>query len=176
MKTIDTTARIYVGTYAKYNNGSIAGAWIELDGMDADSFAEACAELHKDEADPELMFQDWEGCPEGMVHESSIDAGLWPWLELSDDDKTTVAAYREHVDQSGTIETALGAYEGTYDSPEDWAEQFLEEIGAFAVGVRWSLLRDYFDFEAYARDARLGGDVTFADVGYREVMVFNNNR
>lgn len=25
------TARVYVGTYAKYNNGSIKGAWVDLE-------------------------------------------------------------------------------------------------------------------------------------------------
>jgi hypothetical protein len=29
--TIEHTPRIYVGTYAKYNAGSIAGAWLDLD-------------------------------------------------------------------------------------------------------------------------------------------------
>ena len=40
------TARIYVGTYAKYNNGSIAGAWLNLDDYsDKDAFLAACRKL-----------------------------------------------------------------------------------------------------------------------------------
>ena len=47
-------ARIYVGTYAQYNNGSLFGEWLDLsDYSDKDDFLEACAELHKDEQDPE---------------------------------------------------------------------------------------------------------------------------
>lgn len=66
-----TTARIYVGTYAKYNSGSLQGAWLDLsDYADAAEFMAACKELHKDEADPELMFQDYEGFPEDMYGES----------------------------------------------------------------------------------------------------------
>lgn len=50
-------ARIYVGTYAKYNEGSIFGKWLDLsDYSDSEEFYEACRELHKDEEDPELMF------------------------------------------------------------------------------------------------------------------------
>src|SRR5690349_16831915 len=61
-KASSTAPRVYVGTYAKYNNGSIAGAWLDLeDYADKDSFLAACAELHKDEDDPEFMFQDFEG-------------------------------------------------------------------------------------------------------------------
>ena len=37
-------ARIYVGTYAKYNNGSLRGEWVELsDFYDLDDFMERCA-------------------------------------------------------------------------------------------------------------------------------------
>lgn len=48
-------AAIYVGTYAKYNAGSLFGKWFDLsDFADKDEFLEACKELHKDEDDPEL--------------------------------------------------------------------------------------------------------------------------
>ena len=43
-------ARIYVDTYAKYNNGSLQGEWVELsDFYDLDGFMERCAEIHEDE-------------------------------------------------------------------------------------------------------------------------------
>lgn len=54
-------ASVYVGTYAKYNAGSIYGDWLMLsDYADIEDFYEACRELHADEEDPEFMFQDWE--------------------------------------------------------------------------------------------------------------------
>ena len=41
--------RIYVGTYAKYNNGSISGDWLDLeDYRDRDGFYRVCAALHCD--------------------------------------------------------------------------------------------------------------------------------
>lgn len=71
-------ARVYVGTYAKYNAGSLAGKWLTLaDYKDKADFIAACKALHKDEADPELMFQDWEGVPSWMIGESHIDAEVW---------------------------------------------------------------------------------------------------
>lgn len=64
-------ARVYVGTYNKYNNGSLFGKWLDLsDYSDKDEFLEACRELHKDEQDPELMFQDYENIPEALISES----------------------------------------------------------------------------------------------------------
>ena len=46
METKDLNeARIYVGTYAKYNNGSSQGEWVELsDFYDLDGFMERCSE------------------------------------------------------------------------------------------------------------------------------------
>ena len=42
-------ARVYVGTYGKYNNGSLFGAWLDLsDYTDKEEFYEACRELHKE--------------------------------------------------------------------------------------------------------------------------------
>ena len=41
-------AKVYVGTYAKYNNGSLSGAWLDLsDYSDKEEFYEACRELHR---------------------------------------------------------------------------------------------------------------------------------
>lgn len=53
--------KLYVGTYAKYNNGSIGGAWLDLDGFAGyDELVAACRQLHADESDPEFMVQDVE--------------------------------------------------------------------------------------------------------------------
>lgn len=71
-------AAVYCGTYNKYNNGSIAGAWINLaDYSTKKKFYAACKELHKDEPDPEFMFQDWENIPTSMVGESHVDDEIW---------------------------------------------------------------------------------------------------
>jgi len=80
--TITTTeARIYVGTYAKYNSGSIEGKWLDLsDYADIEDFYTAAKELHSDENDPELMFQDWEGIPYGMVSECHVNELVWELL------------------------------------------------------------------------------------------------
>lgn len=71
-------ARIYVGTYRKYNEGSTFGAWLELANFTTRrGFYAACKELHKDEEDPEFMFQDHENIPTSFVTESSISDEVW---------------------------------------------------------------------------------------------------
>jgi antirestriction protein len=154
------TARIYVGTYAKYNAGSIKGAWLDLeDYSDRESFYEACKTLHADEADPEFMFQDYEGFPKSMYSESNVPAELWDWLQLDEDDRELLAVYQDNVDSDGDIDRAREAFCGKYDSEADWAAQWLEDTGGLQ-GVP-EHLQNYIDFAAYGRDARIGGDMTF---------------
>lgn len=78
MATTILKASVYVGTYRKYNNGSLDGAWMKLsDYRTRKDFIKACLELHNDEEDPELMFQDKEAVPESMIGESHIDDEVW---------------------------------------------------------------------------------------------------
>ncbi len=67
---------IYVSTYEKYNSGSLSGGWLDpSDYANRQEFLVACYLLHKDEEDPELMFQ-YDGIPEDM-DENHIDDDLW---------------------------------------------------------------------------------------------------
>lgn len=148
--------RVYVGTYAKYNSGSIKGKWLDLtDYADKDAFIEACLKLHKDEKDPELMFQDHENIPEGMVTESSISEDLWEWMSLDDNDKTLLKLYRSEVDHDATLDQARDAFNGVHSSPEAWAEDYIEQAGW--LNEVPEPLRLYIDYEAYARDAGFNG-------------------
>lgn len=144
-------ARIYVGTYHKYNSGSIAGQWLDCeDYSDRGEFLQACTELHKDESDPELMFQDWEDIPAGMVSESHVSDELWQWLELDEDDRNILAAYRENCGEGADIDQAREAYQGTYNSDEDFAQQLAEDIGAIDENASWPYT--CIDWERAARE------------------------
>ena len=154
------SARVYVGTFAKYNSGSIKGAWVDLeDCASHGDFIAECQRLHSDEPDPELMFQDFEGFPKAYCSESAIDPAVFDWLELDEDDRELLAVYQNAVDSDADIERAREAFCGKYDSEADWAEQWLEDTCGLE-GVPEHLC-NYIDFEAYARDARLGGDMVF---------------
>ncbi len=64
----------------KYNCGSIAGRWFDLTTFDDErDFFAACRALHRDEADPELMFQDYEDSG-NMASECHIN---WAGLKAS---------------------------------------------------------------------------------------------
>jgi antirestriction protein len=145
------TAKIYVGTYAKYNNGSIAGAWIDLEQFsDKDDFLEACAQLHEDEDDPEFMFQDFEGFPDRFYSESGIDDSLFEYLALDDHDREILAAYIECTGESdATLDDAMDRFQGEHKSDEDFAYQLLEDCGDLPRDLPSYIV---IDWEATARN------------------------
>jgi len=157
MTTTTTAPRVYVGTYHKYNCGSLAGAWLDLDDYaDADDFYDACRQLHGDEADPELMFQDREGCPSEWVEESHISPHLWEWLELNDDQRDMVTAYINHQgDHGATVTDIVHRYNGcTAGSFQDWCiENFGHEIEErFSESdPEGNVLVQFFDWRAWAK-------------------------
>ena len=173
VENLQAQPAVYVGTFEKYNNGDLTGAWLDVSQYpDREAFYEACAALHADEDDPEFMFQDFQGFPAAYHAESWLDANLWDWLDLDDDEKEMVEAYHDNIDRDASIECIKEAYYGTWDSAEEWAENWLNDSGLLSEVPE--ALQHYIDFEAYARDARMGGDVVFVDNGYRSVMVFAN--
>lgn len=162
MPTIDTSPKLYVGTYGKYNNGSIAGKWLDLeDYSDAEEFFKACAEVHKDDPDPEYMFQDFENFPKELYSESMSSEDiekLINFAKLTEEEREVYTAfydvlggdYGEHSIED--IEEAL-VFTVDTSSPYTTEEQlglYYEESGFIDIPDH---IRSYFDFEAYGRDA-----------------------
>ncbi|WP_018108724.1 antirestriction protein ArdA [Bacteroides propionicifaciens] len=157
METKDLSeARIYVSTYGKYNEGSLKGKWIDLSSCyDHDEFMEVCHELHQDEEEPELMFQDWENIPEELIDEGHLDSNFfelrdelekldgmnvsafWIWLENTGKDLTTSVYF--------LMKQFHSAFVGRYVSKEDFAREMVgmeHELSEFA--------ERYFDYDKYA--------------------------
>lgn len=143
---------VYCGTYAKYNDGSIAGAWVDLEEFsDKDELYGYLRELHKDEEDPEFMFQDFEGFPKAWYGESGCEWDkIFEWLELDADDRERVAEYIDEVDSSADVwEVSRKSY---YPMMSD--EDFGYEMMVDASGVPDYIMR-YFDYERFGRDCKM---------------------
>ncbi len=152
-------ARIYVGTYHKYNEGSLEGAWLELAGYSCvDEFWKACRELHRDESDPEFMFQDWEDIPDDMVSESWLSSNFFDIRDaLKDLDGDEQEAFFIWCDDGSVnvskknakklVETFQDKYQGKYDDEVDYAYHVVKDcydLPDFALA--------YFDYKSFARD------------------------
>lgn len=159
METYDLKeGKVYVSTYKKYNNGSLTGGWLNLsDYYDKDEFYEACKELHKDEKDPEFMFQDWENIPDELISESYLSEkffdlrneldtltdteqeAFWTWINYTSDNL--------NIDVHDIVRKFQDAYIGEYEDEEDFAYYLVEEMYDLP-----EFARTYFDYEKFARD------------------------
>ena len=155
---------IYCGTYGKYNDGDISGMWLDLTKFcDYEEFMDVCRQLHIDEEDPELMFQDYDSFPAEFYSESCMDEDTFDKIQqygnLSSSMKEAMDDYLE-LGMDFDLDNFYEAYQGKWDSEEEFAEQLLDDcypdIPEFA--------RRDFDIEQFARDL-FAYDYTFVD-GY----------
>ena len=139
---------VYVGTYKKYNEGSLEGDWMyPADYDNLDEFYDALYELHKDEEDPELMFQDAENLPDSLYSESDFSEEAFEFAKALDE-VANPDAYMAYVDlfDNTDISDFEDAYVGEYSSDEDLAWELLDEF---------SISDDtYFDYEHFGRELK----------------------
>ena len=157
---------VYVGTYGKYNEGSIYGAWLDLTKFsDYEEFMEVCRLLHKDEEDAEFMIQDYECYPKRWYSESGMDEETFDkirrWWDMDDEKREAFEAYVNYFDDEDE-DSFNDKYCGHFDSEEEYAEQFIMEMGG-EMAAFYDAHPGYFNIEAFARD--LFYDFTFVD-GY----------
>lgn len=155
-----SNAKVYVSTYKKYNKGSLYGKWLTLsDYSDKEEFYEACKELHKDEKDPEFMFNDWENISPSLIGESYLYEGIFDLIkEIEDLTDAEQEAFYVWLNYKSIDFTKKDAYDlicifkddyvGEYDDEEDFAYMIIEEcypnIDDFA--------KTYFDYSKFAKD------------------------
>ena len=140
----DGEPSVYVGTYGKYNDGSLCGLWIDLSSFNSyDDFIEFCKAIHADEEDPELMAQDYEG----FMSEDDFDH----ILEYSDMcDKHGQEAVDDYMEFHDELDNFEEAYCGEWDSEEDFARHIVEEC--YDLERSMGDLARYFDYEAFGRE------------------------
>ena len=152
----ETHPAVYVGTYGKYNNGSLEGAWVNLDDFSSrEEFLRYCIkELHANERDVELMFQDYENIPEGFIGESYISDKLWDFINIDEPWELKMAV----AEGLGNPEEAINVLEsGDYrvfwgcDSVEDIVYEYLDE------GIMPANPEAYFDYERFGHDCSFDG-------------------
>lgn len=154
-------AKIYVGTYKKYNEGSLFGKWLTLsDYSDKEEFYDACKELHSDEEDAEYMFQDWEGIPKDLISESWISESVFELIQQANQIKDfdafiaflDVSGYSlEDEDLGYLLSKFRDCYAGKYDSEEAYAESYIEQCYDLS-----DFMQTYFDYEKFAKDLFMG--------------------
>ena len=155
----DGSPAVYVGTYHKYNCGSLRGVWLDLTTFaDYDEFLAVCRHIHRDEISPEFMAQDFTDFPsefytEGFMSEREFDV-IQEFAKLDDDDKEAfevyAAAFGSSRDDVSIFDNFREAYCGKWSSEEEYAEQLVEDCCMLEGAPEF--LKSYFNYAAFARD------------------------
>ena len=169
------TIQIYVGTYAKYNNGSIFGKWLDpTEYHELAEFYEACRELHADETDPEFMFQDHEGIPERFISESHLSEDFYAYREVvyswADSQVEALETFIKWMQPQGDIDEMVSSFEdsfeGEFDTELDFTYHYIEYCG-YLSNVP-DTVANYFDYEKFNRD------LFMSDFTHQNGFVFRN--
>lgn len=160
-------ARVYVGTYKEYNNGSLFGEWMNLaDYKSKGEFLDACKDLHSEEEEPEFMYQDYSNIPDGMISESYINPLLFGIIQCAKDmDDTETEAFFTFLDMNFVdysymkdgeelVEKFRDKYAGQFDSEEAFATYMAEMKWPEELQTEFG---QYFDYEAYSRTLLTSG-------------------
>ena len=160
-ENVEDCASVYVGTYHKYNCGSLKGAWVNLESFDdEDELMEFLRRLHADESDPELMMQDYMNFPRRFYSESMNKydfAKLYEWLNLDDEQRQMCQEYWDEIDDSANISyiTDNHIYSGNAD---DFFDEMADEELSMCHAP--AFIRNYFDYESWRRDCAYDYNVT----------------
>lgn len=176
--------RIYVACLASYNNGVLHGKWIDAT-SDVDAMQEEVNAILRSSRFPNVTVE-FEGeqvpsAEEWAIHDHEGEAldGLKEYSglkevarrieieelaesEIDNEGPAIVRAYWDNMgaepdDASEAVEEARENYCGSFDNWTAWAENWLDDCGMLSELPEWA--KNYFDFEAYGRDARLNGDI-----------------
>ena len=149
----DGEPSVYVGTYGKYNDGSLCGLWIDLSSFDDyDEFVNFCQAIHADEADPELMAQDYECFPRQWYNEGFISRDDFDHIKEYSEmcDKHGADAVDDYMEFHDELDNFEEAYMGEWDSEEDFARHIVNEC--YDLERSMGNLADYFDYERFGRE------------------------
>jgi antirestriction protein len=147
------------------------GCWVELDSSTSwETIADAIRAAIPNANPDEILCADAEGLALHFLSRyDGFDLKGWQeWIEAAERshlDPEIVAAYCANVGSwdADAVTQAEDAYSGTYDSAEEFAEQYAESTGM--LDSIPENLRCYFDFERFAHDL-MCGDYFEADGHY----------
>lgn len=164
---------VYIADLTEYNHGNLMGEWFDL------------------ENDPDAMEKyidsilSWDH--EWAIHDHSGWYGLNPaelsvecMIEIGQKDECEREAICLWLNNTGYHKTNpddfmdkfKDAYRGVWEKVEDYAYEYINDV--YDLDKTMGSLAMYFDYEAFARDMQLGGDICAID-GSHGVHICDNH-
>lgn len=146
---------IYVACLASYNSGHLHGAWLNLGDvprLNASDIQEGIDYVLKTSPVPnaeEYAVHDSQGIPAILGDEWPDLEALAEWVttwqecEGNGNNGDTFRRYCDHIGQTVTADEFTDAYQGTFNSEADFAEDFYEQTGQMPTDS----LASYIDWD-----------------------------
>lgn len=161
MKTCTDTLRIYVADLAAYNNGVLRGVWIDATDDDIPEQIQAML-VDSPEHSEEWAIHDYVGFAGIRLSESEDIERVHDLALAIEEYGEAFALYAGLVgDDYATHESFQDAYQGEWNSEEDFAYDWWEQAGYLAQIP--DNLQCYIDFERVARDLFIDGFMSERD-------------
>ena len=160
---ISCPPRIYVACLASYNAGKLHGRWIECD-QAVDDIRTQIKEMLLQSPEPlaeEWAIHDYENFDGIHLHEYECLDDIAAFSEFREKWGELLSHVVNHCGGLGQLDEAVKKidedYAGEAKHLVDWTEEHLTDTGQLEKVPE--NLRCYIDFEKYARDLELSGDV-----------------
>lgn len=176
--------RIWIASLTDYNNGRLHGAWIDAT-QDPDDLEQAAWRVLATSPEPdaeEWAIHDYDGFGPLRLGEYEPFADISAVARGIAEHGPAFAAWAEIVwDGGGPLDHDVLAefpdyYMGHHESPEAWAEEMCDDLGYTleAGAVLPEAMKPYvrIDYQAFAEDMRLSGEVSFTESPEGGVWVF----
>jgi antirestriction protein len=182
--------RAYFASLSDYNAGHLHGVWVDLEGLDETEIQDeinamlrrsrhpnvtyTCSECDGDNTPCDLCGGKgkYESAEEWSIHnyddmpnmgENPALSDLVEYVQMKGEHGEAWDAYLDCVGASYATESDFHEkYAGEASSEHAWVEQWIDDSGLLH-GLDENLSR-YFDYAAYLRDMKLGGDVSFEHI------------
>lgn len=172
---------VWIGCLAAYNNGELHGDWVDA-AVEGEELVRSAQEILSRSPEPDA--EEWAIFDfdefgnyrveqyDPLEHVARIARGIREhghafaaWAELHDGDETMLDGFED-------------SFLGEYESLEAWGREVLDELnldGFLRMGAIPEAIRPYLhiDYEGWARDAELGGDVYIEQAPGGGIYVFS---
>jgi antirestriction protein len=143
--------RIYVACLAAYNNGILYGRWVDAT-QDAEDIRDEITAMLAASPIPgaeEYAIHDYDGFgPLNLGEYESIDR----IAEIAQGIEEHGEAFSAYLSNDPTADTFDDDYAGTWDSEEEYAQDFVDSVGGWAGAEIPAELEPYLDWDMITRD------------------------
>lgn len=173
----DDGPRIYVADLAAYTAGTLHGQWIDAtqDPEDIEAEIQKMLAASPEEGAEEFAIHDYEGFGSLRLSEFESIEKVSQVAKLIEEHGTLFAEVVGHFGGTNYIDEAIEAmeerYQGAHRSLEDWAEEYAKDTGLECAEP----YVNYIDWERFARDAEMGGDIFTIETDDGMVHVFHGH-